>query len=155
MADLWLEARRLLGRWEGPATGRPGTGRQVREYKSILRDHFILSSDVTDWEPTADEPAGLHHEGLGVLSFDRSSGGLVLRSYYSEGFIHEYRCRVLADGPRFVFEARQVEGGPPGMRARETIVLDGPDTLGSTFELAMPGGDFESYTFERLTRTAG
>ena len=41
------------------------------------------------------------------------------------------------------------------MRARETIVLDGPDTLESTFELAMPGGDFLSYTFERLTRTAG
>jgi hypothetical protein len=48
-----------------------------------------------------------------------------------------------------------VEGGRPGMRARETIVLAGPDTLELTFELAMPGGDFGSYTFERLTRTAG
>ena len=65
-------------------------------------------------------------------------------SFYSERFIHEYRCRELADGPRFVFEAPQVEGGPPGMRARETIVLAGPDTLESTFEMVMPGGDFES-----------
>jgi hypothetical protein len=41
------------------------------------------------------------------------------------------------------------------MRARETIVLLGPNTLQSTFELAMPGGDYMSCTFERLTRTAG
>jgi len=34
--------------------------------------------------------------------------------------------------------------GPPGMRARETLVFDGPDDLESTFELAMPGGAFEN-----------
>jgi hypothetical protein len=153
MADLWAAAQRLLGSWEGPATGRPGRGHQVREYKLVLKDHFILGSDVTEWEPTAEEPGGLHHEGLAILSFDRASGALVMRNFYSEGFIHEYRCNDLADGSKFVFEA-QVEGGPPGMRARETIVLVTPDTLESTFELAMLGGDFESYTFERLTRQA-
>jgi len=30
------------------------------------------------------------------------------------------------------------------MRARETLVFDGPDDLESTFELAMPGGAFEN-----------
>jgi hypothetical protein len=29
-----VAALRLLRRWEGPATGRPGTGRQVRENTS-------------------------------------------------------------------------------------------------------------------------
>jgi hypothetical protein len=145
-----------LGRWEGPAEGRPGRGHQVREYKLILEDHFILGSDVTDWEPAVDEPEGLHHEGLGVLSLEGSSGQLVMRSFYSEGFVHEYRCgEQAADGSKFIFEAARVEGGPPGMRARETIDLVATDTIESTFELAMPGGDFESYTFERLTRTDG
>ena len=54
-----------------------------------------------------------------------------------------------------VFEATQVENGPPGMRARETLVFDGPDDLESTFELAMPGGGFEPYTHERLRRAGG
>ena len=54
-----------------------------------------------------------------------------------------------------VFEATQVENGPPGMRARETLVLDAVDDLESTFELAMPGGSFEPYTHERLRRTDG
>jgi hypothetical protein len=154
MTDLWNAAQRLIGRWEGPATGRPGKGRQVREYKSILAGHFIQGSDQTHWDPSTEEPNGSLHEGLAVLSFDRRAGELVMRSFYSEGLIHDYRCRATDDESRLVFEAAQVEGGPPGMRARETIVLTGSDALESTFELAMPGGDFESYTFERLTRIA-
>jgi len=31
MVDQWAAAQRLQGKWEGPATGRPGTGQQVRE----------------------------------------------------------------------------------------------------------------------------
>jgi hypothetical protein len=75
------------------------------------------------------------------LSFDRSSGQLAMRSFYSEGFVHVHRCGEPVGDGRLVFEAAQVEGGPPGMRARDTIVLVVPDTLESTFELAMPGGD--------------
>jgi hypothetical protein len=153
MIDAWAGAQRLLGRWEGTATGRPGTGHQIREYKLILRGKFILGSDETHWEPTEDEPAGDVHEDISVLSFDRGTGQLVMRGFYSEGFVHEYRCSVPAgeDSP-LVFEAGRVESGPPGMRARETITFIAPDEFESTFELAMPGGDFEHYTHERLKR---
>ena len=154
MSDPWANAQRLLGRWEGPATGRPGTGHQIREYKLILRGQFILGSDETRWGPSAEQPAGDLHEDLSVLSFDRAAGQLVMRGFYGEGVVHEYRCvETLGDGARLVFEAGQVENGPPGMRARETIEFVGPDEIESTFELAMPGGDFESYTHERLKRT--
>jgi hypothetical protein len=154
MTDPWASAQQLLGIWEGPATGRPGTGHQVREYKLILRGRFILGTDKTRWEPTPDRPSGDLHEDLSILSFDRAAGQLVMRSCYGEGFVHEYRCvEAAADGSRLVFEANQVENGPAGMRARETIVFIEPDGLESTFELAMPGGDFEHYTHERLTRT--
>ncbi len=128
MAELWAAAQQLAGRWEGPATGRPGKGRQVREYRSILAGHFVLGTDETRWEPNPEEPNGSLHEGLAVLSFDRPKGELVMRNFYSEGFIHEYRCRDSGD------------------------VFSGPDSFESTFELAVPGGDFEKYTFERLRR---
>jgi hypothetical protein len=154
MIDPWASAQRLLGRWEGPATGRPGTGNQVREYKLILRGQFILGTDETRWEPTAEQPAGDLHEDLSVLSFDRASGQLVMRGFYGEGFVHEYRCvDPEADGSRLVFEASQVENGPPGMRARETIAFIGPGEIESTFELAMPGGGFEQYTHVCLKQT--
>jgi hypothetical protein len=153
MVDQWAAAQRLLGRWEGPASGRPGSGRQIREYTSILKGRFILGTDETRWVPTPDEPQGLVHEDLAVLGMDRAAGQLVMRSFHGEGFVHEYRCVDAGlDGSRMVFEAAQVENGPAGMRARETIVFGGPDDLESTFELAMPGGSFEPYTHERLRR---
>ena len=153
MDDPWTAAQRLLGKWEGPATGRPGVGRQVREYRLILHDRFILGTDQTRWVPTPDEPDGLIHDDLSVLGLDRAAAQLVMRSFHGEGFVHEYRCMdATADGSRMVFEAAQVENGPPGMRARETIAFGGPDDLESTFELAMPGGPFEAYTHEILRR---
>jgi hypothetical protein len=154
MVDQWAAAQRLQGKWEGPATGRPGTGQQVREYKSILGGRFILGTDETRWVPTPKEPDGLVHEDLAVLGWDATAGQVRIRSFHGEGFVHDYRCVDAApDGSRLVFEADQVENGPPGMRARETLVFRGLDDLESTFELAMPGGDFEPYTHEQLRRT--
>jgi hypothetical protein len=77
----------------------------------------------------------------------------VKRSFYSEGFVHDYRCIEAApDGSRFVFEAAGVENGPPGMRARDTLSFAADGELEAQFELAMPGQDYESYTVERLMR---
>ena len=78
MSDPWANAQRLLGRWEGPATGRPGTGHQTHEYKLILRGQFILGTDETRWEPSTEQPAGDLHEDLSVISFDRAAGQLVM-----------------------------------------------------------------------------
>jgi len=154
MVDRWEHAQQLLGRWEGPATGRPGTGEQVREYRSILQGRFIQGTDQTQWVPTPEMPAGLFHEDLAVLGWNEATGQLTMRSFHAEGFVHDYRCVDAApDGSRLVFEADQVENGPLGMRARETLEFRGPDGLESTFELALPGRDFELYTHEQLRRT--
>lgn len=156
MLDQWQAIQRVLGRWEGAATGRPGTGHQVREYKAILRDRFILGTNRTRWDPTPEHPDGDLHEDMSIINFDPTNGQLVMRGFYSEGFVHIYRCIAAADdASRLVFEAGQVEGGPPGMRARETIAFMNPDALESTFELAMPGGEYEPYTHETLRRSEG
>ena len=156
MGDPWATAQQFVGRWEGPATGRPGTGHQVRVYKSILLGRFILGTDETRWEPTPEQPEGSTHEDLSVLYLDRAANQLVMCGFYSEGLVHEYRCVEAApDGSRLVFVTDRVEGGPPGMRARETLTFIAGHGLDSTFELALPGGSFEPYTHERLTRVNG
>ena len=153
--DPWAAAQRLLGRWEGAATGQPGTGHQVRDYRAVLRGRSILGTDVTHWEPTADEPDGEVHEDLSMLWLDRGAGQLVMHSFHVEGFVTESRCvEASPDGRRLVFVAEHVVNGPPGWRSRETILLDGDDLLESTFELALPDRDFEPYTHERLRRVA-
>lgn len=154
MNDQWHAIQRLLGRWQGTASGKPGTGTQVRRYRPILGGAFILGTNEARWQAVAGEGEPPPHEDMSVLSFDRAAGQLVMRSFYNEGFVHEYRCVDAApDGSRFVFEASSVENGPPGMRPRDTIVFAADGALEATFELAMPGQDFETYTVERLTRS--
>jgi len=149
---LWAAIQRLVGRWEGTASGSPGTGSQVREYQRILRGRFVMGTNKTRWQPTKTEPDGEVHEDLSLLSFDRAGGQLVMRAFFVEGFACEYRCvEAEPDAGRFVFVAERVENGPPGLRARETFVLDG-DRLESRFDLASGEGEFRSYTVEHLVR---
>jgi hypothetical protein len=96
MVDQWEAAQRLLGRGEGPATGLPGQGHQVREYKLILRGRFILGTDQTRWEPIEAGSAGEFHEDMSVLSFDRGAGQLVMRGSTSRGM----RTNIGASRPR-------------------------------------------------------
>jgi hypothetical protein len=153
MTDQWAALQRLLGRWEGTASGKPGMGSQVRRYESILRGAFIMGTNKTHWQPTEAEPDGEAHEDLCLLSHDRATGQAVMRSFFVEGFVCEYRCvEASADGTRLVFEAGSVENGPIGMRARETFVFSGTNEVESTFELAQGDGAFTPYTTERLTR---
>jgi len=121
MTDQWTAIQRLLGRWEGTASGRPGTGSQVRRYESILRGKFILGTNKTRWRPTDEDPEGEAHEDLSVIGYDTERQQLVMRLFFVEGFACEYRCVDWSpDGSRFVFRADVVENGPPGLRARET-----------------------------------
>jgi hypothetical protein len=156
MSDQWSHVQKLLGRWQGTATGRPGTGTQLREYRSILGGAFILETNKTTWQAAGSADATPPHEDMAVISFDRAAGQLVMRSFYIEGFEHDYRCvDAAADGSRFVFQAAVVENGPTGMRARDTLAFAPDGSLEATFELAMPGEGFETYTTERLTRVDG
>ena len=124
MSDQWGAAQQLVGRWEGRASGRPGSGHQVREYTPILAGRFVLGTDETRWEPSPEEPDGNLHEDLSVLYLDRAADQLVMRSFYSEGLVHEYRCVEAApDGARLVFEAAQGRGRASGhARPRDACV---------------------------------
>jgi hypothetical protein len=153
MTDAWSAAQRALGQWEGTASGQPGEGRQTRHYELVLRGAFILGGSVTQWPPEAGQPEREPHEDLCLLSHDATSGQVTMRSYYVEGFVHEYRCAEVApDGSRLVFEASQVENGPPGMRARETWMFGDEGRFQTMFELALPGADYATYTIAQLGR---
>ena len=151
MTDQWAMVQRLLGRWEGTASGKPGSGSQVRRYEAVLRGAFVMGTNKTRWQPTDADPEGETHEDLSLLGYDRSAGQAVMHAFFVEGFVCEYRC-VAADADRLVFEADRVQNGPAGMRARETFVFLGPLEFESIFALAQGDGDFAPYTTERLIR---
>ena len=151
--EQWVAVQRLLGRWEGTATGKPGSGSQVRQYQLVLRGKFIMGTTKSLWIPTDHDPEGEAHEDLCLISYDASEQRAVMRSFFVEGFACEYRCVELsADRTRLVFQADVVENGPKGLRARETFIFHSGDELESQFDLATDTKEFASYTVERLHR---
>ena len=153
MTDQWTALMRLVGRWEGTASGRPGVGHQVRTYETVLGGVFIKGTNTTRWAPTTQEPAGETHEDLCLIGRDQATGQAVMRSFFVEGFYCEYRCvEASPDGSRLVFEAGRVDNGPAGLRARETLVFVSSDEIEASFALANGDADFSPYTEERLTR---
>ena len=51
-----------------------------------------------------------------------------------------------------VFVSEGIENIPPGYRARETYIFNGPDDVEEVFELAEPSKEFALYSRTRLRR---
>ena len=47
------------------------------------------------------------------------------RAFFSEGFVNHYLGAVSADGKTIEFVTESVENGPPGLRAKEVMWIDG------------------------------
>jgi hypothetical protein len=141
----------LLGKWEGSASGEPGSGKQQRRYELVLRGEFIMGSNHTIWVPKAGETEGEVHEDISVFSFDRTAGHFVMHMFYVERFVGEFVAAEQTDPNQWVFTAARLQNGPAGMQARETFTRQA-DTLDSRFDLAMPGKGWAPYTHETLLR---
>lgn len=142
----------LVGTWEGPAEGQPGTGTSRRTYERALDGRFLRVRNRSAYPAQPKNPKGEVHEDEGYLGLDGRRKLLVLRQFHSEGFVNQYvEVPGAADGP-IVFETEAIENIPPGFRARETYTRRGPDAFDETFELAEPGKDFEVYSRTRFTR---
>jgi hypothetical protein len=150
-AAVWDPVRPLLGRWEGSAEGRPGTGKATREYRFVLNQRYIEIRNQSAYPAQPKNPKGEVHEDWGMISFDRVRKKLVLRQFHIEGFVNQYVQESTADG-RLVFVSESIENIPAGFRARETYTFAGPDEFTERFELAEPGKDFEPYSTTRFRR---
>jgi hypothetical protein len=142
----------LLGRWVGTTEGRPGKGTVEREYERILGSRFVQVRNRSTYPPQETNPKGEVHEDLGLFSFDSGRQRIVFRQFHIEGFVNQYVLDPASTPERLVLTTEAIENIPPGWRARETYALSKPDQLEEIFELAAPGGEFEVYSRNRLTR---
>jgi hypothetical protein len=142
----------MVGRWEGPQEGQPGTGRATREYTRVLNGRFLRVTNRSEYPIQQKNPKGELHHDEGYLSFDRARGKLVLRQFHQEGFFNQY---VEDDGStpaKIVFTSEALENVPAGWKARETYLVLGPDEFEEVFELAQAGKPFEVYSRARFKR---
>lgn len=145
----------FLGSWTGHETGRSGVGRGERTYEMILGDQYLFANNTSTFEPQPQNPQGEVHQDWALYSYDRGRRAFIAREFHVEGFV--IRLALVeheTDQRTFVFLSEAIENAPDGMRARLTWKIEGPDRFVETFELAMPGEDFEVFLTNTWSRTA-
>jgi hypothetical protein len=152
VADPWLPLSRLIGEWQGTATGQAGSGNVHRRYVRVLAGKFVQETNTSSYPPQEKNPKGEVHEHMGLFSHDRQRKLLVLRQFHVEGFVNTYRQVSEAGADKLVFESEHFENLSNSWRARETYEFDGNDRFVETFELAAPGKPFQVYSRTELKR---
>ena len=141
----WLE-----GDWRGYGLFASDTTYIHKRFARDLRGTVLVERTFDIFPP--DEPTTEYevHEDFTVYHAD----GSVVRakSFFVEGFSWRSVVRVSESGDSIVVETEGVENGPPGSRARITMVRAGPDAFTSVFELAFGSAPLAVYERSRFTR---
>jgi hypothetical protein len=151
-SDPWEPVRVFEGRWEGPSSGKPGSGSTSREYRFELNGKFLFQRDKSVYKPEDPAAKPLVHEDFGIFSYDTNLKKVVWRQFHSEGMVNEYTLdSVSADGKSLEFVTTRIEN-LPGFRAKKQYRIVSSTEIDETFLLAPPGKDFEVYTVAHLKR---
>jgi len=151
--DPWAQVRFMLGRWQGTASGDPGTGAVIRSYEFILNDKFIQEQNTSTYAPSDRNKEGEVHHHLGFISYDRKRKTLMMRQFHEESFVNLYALNAGASSAkRLVFESEDFENFDDSWKAKETYEIISADEFTETFELAPPGKGFEVYSRNHFKR---
>ena len=151
-SDPWAPLRALEGKWEGPSSGKPGTGTTSRDYRFQMNGKFLFQRDVSTYQPKDPAAKPLIHEDFGIFSYDTDLKKVVWRQFHSEGLVNEYVLdSVSADGKSLEFVTTRIEN-LPGSRAKKLYHVLSSTEIDETFLLAPPGKDFDLYTVAHLKR---
>jgi len=133
----------FIGSWIGDETGKAGIGKGERTYEYLFGRKYILSKNISRFEPQEKNPDGETHHDWAFLSYDENRKNFVLREFHSEGFINQYVLDSLSSDHRtIIFISENIENAPEGMRARMVFKIESKDAFTELFEIAMPGKDF-------------
>ena len=153
--DVWKPFRYFAGSWDGHETGKVGIGKGERTYRFILGTKYLFSNNRSTFEPQEKNPKGEVHQDWTFFSYDRLAATYVMRQFNSEGFVNRFRLEGGTADKRLVFVSQASENAPPGLRARLTYEIKDNKRFTETFELAMPGRDFELLLTNHWTRRPG
>lgn len=152
--DVWQPVRFMVGEWRGTSEGQPGKGTVQRAYAFVLHDRFLHEKNVSTYPPQPANKNGEVHEHWSFFSYDRQRKVIVLRQFHQESFVIQY---ILSDSEskagKLVFVSESFENLDNRWRAKESYDITSADEFIETFEIAMPGKEFQLYSrnhFKRL-----
>ncbi len=143
----WAATRFLLGQWLGTATGEAGQGGAGRQYELVLNGQFIRETSNVVYPPKDRSAKQEVHEHWGFMSYDRGRNRILLRQFYSEGFVYQFALDpAQSTRKKLVFESERLESFRNKWRARLTYEAQGAGKFTEIFELAPPDTRLQAYS---------
>ncbi|MBU0741518.1 hypothetical protein KKG45_06675 [bacterium] len=145
LSDLaWLE-----GEWQGYSLMGETSNVNHKEFRFAQAGRYLVERTLAMFPPA--EPSTDYETHQDMTVFYAIGGELRSKGFFAEGLVQS--SAVTVDGPRVIIESTEVEGGPPGMRARLVYERAGYDRFTGVFEVDWSGGGYEcyqTYEFSRL-----
>jgi hypothetical protein len=143
----------LVGDWKGAGEGEPGTSTSERHVTRFLDDQYLRVDGRSVYQKQPRSPEGDIHVELGIWSYDRSRGLVVLREFDSLGFVATYVLDKTASTPdQWLLVAESLQNVPKGWKARYRYIRVNPDEYTETLELDPEGKGFKPYVTNRFKR---
>lgn len=151
--DAWKPLRYFVGVWEGTGKGESGDSKVEREYKFALNNKFLQVTHRSTYAPQTKNLKGEVHDDLGFFSYDKARKQFVFRQLHVESFVIQYLVSSISeDGKTIILDSENIENVPKGMRSRETFKIVSDNEFTETFEISMPGKEFQVYSENRFKR---
>ena len=107
----------------------------------------------SSYDPQPKNPKGEVHDDLGFFSYDKARKQFVFRQFHVESCVIQYVVSSISeDGKTIILDSESIENVPKGMRSRETFKILNDNEFTETFEISMPGKDFQVYSTNHFKR---
>ena len=148
----------LIGSWSGHGKGFGHTSKVWNTYQYVLQDKFIQSQAESIARDDSGEVIEFH-EDMGIFSYDPDREAIILREFYTEGYVNEYVVEAVSGSEgSYIYRGEKSEGSG-GLRAQLRLNLISDDEYEMYLDLARPGEDFrecqEIHMFRESPDTAG
>lgn len=151
--DVWKPLKFFVGMWEGTGKGESGESKVERKYAFALNNTFLQVTHRSSYAPQEKNPKGEVHDDLGFFSYDKARKQFVFRQFHVESFVIQYLVSSISeDGKTITLDSESIENVPKGMRSRETFKILNDNEFTETFEISMPGKEFQVYSVNRFKR---
>jgi hypothetical protein len=139
----------LVGEWTGQTTDQKTRGEIHLSVSYDLDKRVMLLRGEASFQSTKTSPA-MKESWLGILTSDRGTGGFLLRTFSSTGFVT--RSRVTVVGPETHINPDGGDLPPPGWLFRTVIKRTDPQEFTETVQAAPPNRSFFDYYTAKLSR---
>ena len=141
----------LIGSWQGQGEGFGQKSEVEHTYQSLFQGQFIQSKTKS----TTRGPDGKVlevHEDLGLFSYDGARQLVVMRGFYSEGYVNTYLMEDTGDAKnQLIFTTESTENAG-GMRARLRLQIISEDQYEMTLDLAQGESEFKPCQKTRMRK---